>query len=318
MSNTSYTFRCDKCNYSTTRRFNYMKHINTEKHTLLTSETPENFILPSFSMTNQVYYKCQKCDRKYTLKRNLWRHFKQCNEDGCSIISYVNASDPTEHSASEIESKMPTTHDYSKMCSEMLEVIRSNQTFQNQLLEIIKNQKPSVNNTVIQGDVIHNQTLNLNVFLNEKCKDAMNITEFANSIELSTEDMENVGRNGYVKGMSSIFIDNLKNTDIHKRPIHCTDRKREVLYVKDHDRWEREDITSQKMINAVRTVEKKNIGLLNEWAKQNPECEKSCTRANDVYMKLSRGVLDGDDDNITKVVRNIVKETVIERNNLVE
>jgi hypothetical protein len=213
---------------------------------------------------------------------------------------------------------MPTTHDYSKMCSEMLEVIRSNQTFQNQLLEIIKNQKPSVNNTVIQGDVIHNQTLNLNVFLNEKCKDAMNITEFANSIELSTEDMENVGRNGYVKGMSSIFIDNLKNTDIHKRPIHCTDRKREVLYVKDHDRWEREDITSQKMINAVRTVEKKNIGLLNEWAKQNPECEKSCTRANDVYMKLSRGVLDGDDDNITKVVRNIVKETVIERNNLVE
>jgi hypothetical protein len=213
---------------------------------------------------------------------------------------------------------MPTTADYGKMCSEMLEVIRSNQTFQNQLLEIIKNQKPSVNNTVIQGDVIHNQTLNLNVFLNEKCKDAMNITEFANSIELSTEDMENVGRNGYVKGMSSIFIDNLKNTDIHKRPIHCTDRKREVLYVKDHDRWEREDITSQKMINAVRTVEKKNIGLLNEWAKQNPECENSATRANDVYMKLSRGVLDGDDDNITKVVRNIAKETVIERNNLVE
>lgn len=318
MSNTSYTFRCDKCNYSTTRRFNYMKHISTEKHALLSSETPENFILPSFSTTNQVHYKCQKCDRKYTLKRNLWRHFKQCNEDGCSIISDVNASDSTEHTTSEIESKMPTTHDYSKMCSEMLEVIKSNQTFQNQLLEIIKNQKPSVNNTVIQGDVIHNQTLNLNVFLNEKCKDAMNMTDFVKSIELTTEDMEMVGRNGYVRGISSIFIDNLKNTDIHKRPIHCTDRKREILYVREDDKWEREDINSTNMINAVRTVEQKNINLINEWAKQHPECEKSYTRANELYMKLSKHACDGEDENIAKVIKNIAKETVIERNSLVE
>ena len=318
MSNTSYTFRCDKCNYSTTRRFNYMKHISTEKHALLSSETPENFIIPSFSMTNQVYYKCQKCDRKYTLKRNLWRHFKQCNEDACSIISDVNASILTEHSATEIETKMLTTHDYSKMCSEMLEVIKSNQTFQNQLLEIIKNQKPSVNNTVIQGDVIHNQTLNLNVFLNEKCKDAMNMTDFVKSIELSTEDMENVGRNGYVRGISTIFIDNLKNTDIHKRPIHCSDRKREILYVKEDDKWEREDIKSQKMIDAVKQVGHKNINLINEWAKQHPECEKSYTRANELYMKLSKHACDGDDDNITKIIKNIAKETVIERNSLVE
>jgi hypothetical protein len=146
----------------------------------------------------------------------------------------------------------------------------------------------------------------------------MNMTDFVKSIELSTADMEMVGRNGYVKGMSSIFIDNLKNTDIHKRPIHCSDLKREVLYVREDDKWEREDINSRKVINAVKRVGHKNVLILNEWAKQNPECEKSCTRVNDVYMKLSRGVLDGDDDNITKVVKNIAKETVIERNNLVE
>ena len=318
MSNTNYGYRCDKCNYSTTRRFNYMKHINTEKHTFLSSENTENIIIPSVSLTNQVYYKCQKCERKYTFKRNLWRHFKQCNEDGCSIISDVNASIPTEHNETEIESIMPTTVDYGKMCSEMLEVIKSNQTFQNQLLEIIKNQKPKVNNTVIQGDVINNQTFSINVFLNEKCKDAMNMTEFVNSIDLTTEDMENVGRNGYVKGISSIFIDNLKNTDIHKRPIHCTDRKREVLYVKEHDKWEREDINSQNMINAVRIVEHKNINLINEWAKQHPECEDSDSRANDVYMKLSRHAQDGEDENITRVIKNIARETVIERNILVE
>jgi hypothetical protein len=295
-----------------------MKHINTEKHTFLSSENTENIIIPSVSLTTQVYYKCQKCDRKYTFKRNLWRHFKQCNEDGCSIISGVNASISTPHIETEIDPKIPITVDYGKMCSEMLEVIKSNQTFQNQLLEIIKNQKPNVNNTVIQGDVINNQTFSINVFLNEKCKDAMNMTDFVNSIELSTEDMENVGRNGYVKGLSSIFIDNLKNTDIHKRPIHCTDRKREILYVKDKDKWEREDINCKTMVDAVRTVEHKNINLINEWAKKHPECEKSHTRANDVYMKLSKHGCDGDDDNITKVIKNIAKETVIERNILVE
>lgn len=318
MSDTNHGYRCDKCNYFTTRRFNYMKHINTEKHTFLSSENTENIIIPSVSLTNQVYYKCQKCERKYTLKRNLWRHFKQCNEDGCSITADVNASIPTEHNETENESIMPTTVDYGKMCSEMLEVIKSNQTFQNQLLEIIKNQKPNVNNTVIQGDVINNQTFSINVFLNEKCKDAMNMTEFVNSIDLTTEDMENVGRNGYVKGISSIFIDNLKNTDIHKRPIHCTDRKREILYVKDKDKWERDGINCQTMIDAVKKVEHKNIQLINEWAKKHPECEKSYTRANDVYMKLSKHGCDGDDDNIAKVIKNIAKETVIERNILVE
>jgi len=158
----------------------------------------------------------------------------------------------------------------------------------------------------------------MNFFLNEKCKDAMNMTDFAKSIDLTTEDMENVGRHGYVKGLSSIFIDNLKNTDIHKRPIHCSDRKREILYVREDDKWEREDINSQKMIDAVRIVEHKNINLINEWAKQHPECEDSDSHANDVYMKLSRHAQDGEDENITKVIRIIAKETVIERNILVE
>jgi hypothetical protein len=146
----------------------------------------------------------------------------------------------------------------------------------------------------------------------------MNMTDFVKSIELSTEDMENVGRNGYVKGISSIFIDNLKNTDIHKRPIHCTDRKREILYVKEHDKWEREGINCQTMIDAVKRVGHKNELILNEWAKQHPECENSDSRANDVYMKFARHVQDGEDENITKIIKNIAKETVIERNSLVE
>jgi hypothetical protein len=204
----------------------------------------------------------------------------------------------------------------------IVDVVKNNQETTNKLLvEICKNNTnnaASVTNNIYNHKGDNNQTFSINVFLNEKCKDAMNMTDFAKSIDLTTEDMENVGRYGYVKGISSIFIDNLKNTDIHKRPIHCTDRKREVLYVKEDDKWEREDINSQKMIDAVRIVEHKNINLINEWAKQHPECENSDSHANNVYMTLSRHAQDGEDYNITKVIKNIAKETVIERNILVE
>jgi hypothetical protein len=203
-----------------------------------------------------------------------------------------------------------------KMLKSNQDLLANQQATNDKVLELCKNNAASVTNNIYnhKGD----NHFSINVFLNEKCKDAMNITDFVNSIELSTEDMENVGRNGYVKGISSIFIDNLKNTDIHKRPIHCSDRKREVLYVKDSDKWEREGVDSKKLKDAVRVVEQKNIGMVNEWAKQNPDCEKSDSRANNLYMKLSRCVLDGEDENIVKVVKNIAKETVIERSNLLE
>jgi len=235
---------------------------------------------------------------------------KECNESEPSCIN----SDAKSTNSNEHHSKT----DDSKMMVAMLEYMKTNQIFQEQIIELLRNPKPSVNNTVIQGDFINNQTFNLNVFLNEKCKDAMNMSDFVKSIELTTEDMENVGRNGYVKGISSIFIDNLKNTDIHKRPIHCTDRKREVLYVKEDDKWEREGVDSDKLIKAVRIVEQKNIRMIHEWAKQHPECENSDTRANDIYMKLSKHGCDGEDENITKVIKNIAKETVIERKIMIE
>jgi hypothetical protein len=203
-----------------------------------------------------------------------------------------------------------------KMLKSNQDLLANQQATNDKVLELCKNNAASVTNNIYnhKGD----NHFSINLFLNEKCKDAMNITDFVNSIELSMEDMENVGRNGYVKGISSIFIENLKNTDIHKRPIHCSDRKREVLYVKEQDKWEREGVNSDNLIKAVRTVEQKNIIMINEWAKQHPECENSDTYANDLYMQLSKHGYDGEDDNIVKVVKNIAKETVIERSNLLE
>jgi hypothetical protein len=154
----------------------------------------------------------------------------------------------------------------------------------------------------------------MNLFLNEKCKDAMNMKDFVNSIQLNMTDMENVGRLGYVEGMSSIFIDNLKKTDVYKRPVHCSDVKRETLYVKDNNQWERDGPDHAKMTNAVLAVEQKNVALLNEWAKANPRCMNSDTRENDKYFKLSKAVTDGDaDGNIAKVIHKVAKRVTIEK-----
>ncbi len=159
----------------------------------------------------------------------------------------------------------------------------------------------------------NNKTFNLQIFLNEHCKDAMNINEFANTIHLKDTDLDEFGRMGYVKGMSKLFIDSLKNTDVCKRPIHCSDARRETLYVKDADKWEREDAVNTKITKAVRVVEHKNICLVNEWAKQNPKCEDSSTYENAQYINMSRAVLDGDDKNIAKVIKMVAKEVVIDK-----
>jgi hypothetical protein len=141
----------------------------------------------------------------------------------------------------------------------------------------------------------------------------MNINEFANTISLKDSDLDEFGRMGYVKGMSKLFIDSLKNTEVCKRPIHCSDARRETLYVKDADKWEREDAVNTKITKAVRVVEHKNICLVNEWAKQNPKCEDSSTYENAQYINMSRAVLDGDDKNIAKVIKLVAKEVVIDK-----
>jgi hypothetical protein len=183
----------------------------------------------------------------------------------------------------------------------------------NPINHVISNSNVSVSGNMINMNQSNNKTFNLNMFLNEKCKDAMNITEFVQKIELDDDDMEDVGKHGFVKGISNIFITNLEKTEVTKRPIHCSDVKRDVLYVKDDNKWGRENIDSKKLVDAVRVVEQKNVNLINKWAKDHPECEKSETQANSIYMKLVKNG-DGDDDSITKVIKNVARNVVINKN----
>jgi hypothetical protein len=183
------------------------------------------------------------------------------------------------------------------------------------------NNHKTVNNLIVHGDMTNttnnaNNTFNMNFFLNEQCKDAMNMSDFVKAIELDSNDMENVGTHGFVKGISNIFMNNLEKTDITKRPIHCSDSKRDVLYIKDDNKWERDSITSQKLIDAVRVVEHKNIVKVNEWAKQHPECENSVTQANDIYFKMSKSATDGIDENVAKVIKRVIQHVVIDKKEL--
>jgi hypothetical protein len=198
-------------------------------------------------------------------------------------------------------------------------ILQNNQEMMN-VLRVLSEKQNTTNNTTnnsnntITNSNNTNNTFNMNMFLNEKCKDAMNMKDFVNSIQLNLTDLENVERLGYVEGMSNILIDNLQKTDVYKRPVHCSDVKRETLYVKDNNEWARDGPNHPKMVNAVLAVEQKNVAMVGEWAKANPRCMNSSTRENERYMKLSKAATDGEKEgNIAKVIRRVAKNVVVEK-----
>jgi hypothetical protein len=214
----------------------------------------------------------------------------------------------------------------------MLSIVANNTQFQTQLLEFMKTtQSLQVGNTIpapatapssigVATNGNHNtinsnnNTFNMNMFLNDKCKDAMNMKDFVNSIQLNLTDLENVGNLGYVKGMSNILIDNLQKMDVYKRPVHCSDVKRDTLYVKENNEWEQDGPDHPKMVNAVLAVEHKNVALVSEWAKANPRCMNSSSKENERYMKLSKAATDGEKEgNIAKVIKRVAKKVTIDK-----
>ena len=180
-------------------------------------------------------------------------------------------------------------------------------------LEICKNN----NTTNITQTNSHNKTFNLQFFLNEQCKDAMNITDFVNSFDLQLSDLESVGELGYVEGITKIMVDKLNSMDIYKRPIHCSDAKREILYIKDHDKWEKEERNNPKLRYAIKTISFRNMKLASLWSDTYPESKDGDSRLNDTYMKLIKETTGGNGeigDNENKIIRRIAKEILIEKN----
>jgi hypothetical protein len=263
-------------------------------------------------------YACKYCKRPYNNRTGLWRHNKKY---GSSCIVKMMES-----------SKLENAEELKNMINTMIDM---NQEFKTQILDLYKanataaaaaaaaaassnalaNSSTVINNNNTNNMTnCYNQTFNVQFFLNEQCKDAMNMKDFVNSIQLNTDDLESVGKLGYVEGMSNILINNLNKTELHKRPVHCSDIKRETLYVKDEDKWEKDGPDHAKMTNAVLAVEHKNVRLIGEWAAQHPRCMDSNSNDNVKYFKLSKTITDGaQDGNISKVIRRVAKNVMIDK-----
>jgi hypothetical protein len=289
-------FSCDSCDYYTCKKSNYDKHLLTAKHKSVTLGDAGD------SKSSAAKYICQNCDKLYDSRNGLWKHKKTC-------FTHMEEPDYEYQSqnmtnTSQIQSGIVITPEI------FLELLNQNK----EMLEIIKN---GTHNNQSHNNNSLNKTFNLQFFLNETCKNAMNIMDFVNSIEIGLDDLEKVGELGYVEGISNIINKNLKSLDITQRPIHCTDKKREILYIKDEDKWEKEEENKPKLRKAIKYVAHKNILKLQDFRAKYPDCGFSHSRKSDQYNKMIIESMGGSGNNDIekedKIISNIVKNTVIDK-----
>ena len=288
-------FECKLCDFKCSKKCDYERHIMTPKHQNAT-EMLHNATY--FTPKNAENFVCDKCCKNFKHSSSLYRHKKNC--------PIIDNSENNQNIEQNIDKK-----------DELINyLIKENQEFKNLILEIVKKDTITNNNNNINNNS-HNKTFNLNFFLNETCKDAMNIMDFVDSLKLQLSDLENLGKLGYVDGISKIIVQNLKSLDETKRPVHCTDSKREVMYVKDDNKWEKENENKQKMRKVIKHVTHKNSKLLKEFKSKYPGCEKSDSKYSDKYDKLIIEAMGGKGDNDLekedKIIRNIAKVVIIDK-----
>ena len=295
----SYIFNCDCCDYKCCRKSEWNKHILTLKHKNRTN--PEIF---EQKVSNNDKLSCKYCNKQYNARNSLWYHQNKC---------VVNNPILDNTSDSNLIIQLLKQNDEFKSL-----IIDQNKTIleqNSQLLEVCKN--GIINNSVTHVNS-HNKTFNLQVFLNEDCKDAMNITDFVNSIQLQLSDLESVGKLGYVEGISNIIIKNLNALDVTKRPVHCTDPKRETIYIKDGDVWEKDEDDNKKLRKMIRSVAFRNCKNTRLFKEKYPDCMKSESKYSDMYNKIIIEVMGGgpksnDIDNINKIMKKIAKVMTIDK-----
>ena len=284
---------CKMCDYYTCKKFDYNKHLLTQKHknreneTLLKQNETE-----SHEKSQKVAFQCV-CGIIFNSRTTLWRHKKSCNFENVATT----------------ESNQLTNTVSDKELIMML--VKQN----TELMEIVKN---GTNNTTNNTNTnCMNKTFNLQFFLNETCKDAMNIMDFVDSIKLQLTDLEKFGEVGYVESLSNIITTNLKALDVSQRPVHCTDRKRETIYIKDENKWEKEDENKTKLRTAIKRIANKNIKLLPQYREKYPGCQYADSKFSDRYNKTVVEAMGGfgnnDVEKEDKIIHNISKNVVIEK-----
>lgn len=278
--NKNNVYECTKCNYICTKKFLFIQHCKTKKH------------LASISEHYMPEHKCSVCQKIFKHKQSLNRH-KRKNCIKCSLKK---------------ETKIKKKNSIEELKDIVKDLVIQNKTIvseNKEMRDMIKDIMPKIGNTTI------NNKFNLQFFLNEECKDAINFNEFVDTLELEISDLDKTRQNGYIHGLSNIFIRGLKQLELHKRPIHCIDLKREILYVKDNNIWEKDNENILK--NAINNVAKKQISKIKEWEKDNPNWNNTEEGTNK-YIDMVKNVTDTCNNTTdNKIIKSIAKEVTIEK-----
>ena len=295
-------FNCVWCNVKCNRKNDWDRHLLTSKHTNNVSGNKK---------TARTTFTCEFCNKIYKSRKGLWSHNKTC--DTTTQITKKDNIEPEV--ASDIKEKdkviellIKENTDFKNI---ILEFMKNISDMQKQLVDICKNSNNTTNH--INS---HNKTFNLQLFLNEQCKDAMNINDFISSFDLQLADLESVGELGYVEGISKIIVDKLNAMDIYKRPMHCSDAKRETIYIKDEDIWTKEGPGNPKLRKAIKYISFNNMKLVYNWSNAYPESKDNKSQLNDTYIKLVLQSTGGSGpilESENKIMRRIAREIVIDK-----
>lgn len=295
-------FICEKCDFSSSQKKDFNRHMLTKKH------NSNDYQCFSTEKPKKTPYECM-CGKTYKDNSGLWRHKQKCKTN---IINIDNESPDTELTDKQII--MMLIKDNSEFKKMMIEQQKS-------LIEIAKEKAP-INSTNTNSNNntsnCNNKIFNLQVYLNETCKDAINLTDFVDSIKVQIKDLEKVGEKGYSEGVSKIFIDNLNQLQKKLRPIHCSDSKRETIYIKENNQWTKDDDNKSILTKAIKQVANKNIKKITDWQKLHPEYKDSSSKQNDRYLKIVLNSMSGStkeeaEKNYDKIIKNVIKETIIDK-----
>ena len=306
-------YTCDTCDYSCSKNSDFIKHINTNKHKAHKC---------SFNAQKIEIFTCD-CGKTYKHVQSYNRHKKECGDNLSIITSYTSQISPP------LEQNVKSSSEDAQM-NLILELVKQNQEFKDLILQqssqmleqnktIIEVAKHSNNNTINNNNNnSHNKTFNLNVFLNETCKDAMNMKDFIKSLELSMPELEKMGELGFAEGMSRLFVNRLNSLDVTKRPIHCSDVKREIIHIKDDNKWERDNANLDRLRKIIKQLTHKNILRVDDWKKANPGCTEYNSRKNDQYLRINMEAIGpiGDDEekrDFGKIIRRVAENTAIDK-----
>ena len=309
---------CEVCNYRTDRKSSYEKHIVSAKHHIKTANMIKETHIQADEEVDTQKLTCRYCSRVLSSIRGKTKHENRCKYKPEDIKKDFDDNDDVKISTTEnLDNKVNDV-----ISSDLLKsVVEQNA----QLIKLLSETKTptTINNTTNNSNTTNYNTLNstnnfnLQVFLNEDCKDAMNLMDFVNSLKYKIEDLENTGKSGYVEGISKLMLDGLKGMEITQRPIHCTDIKRDSVYVKDNDEWQR-DNNKEKLSNAIKYVANNNLKVLPKWTDKHPQHSDLTSETHRTYMKIvseaSGGGTDEEDEkNMKKIIKKLAAETVIDK-----